>query len=196
MKNYESLVLRKGIVIDIDDPDKKGKIKIRVLPDLKNVNDNLLPWFSPFISRNSTSIMSNDLLEVGSKVRVLIRKDYQRGYYLSNMYFYGLFNFDTISKKLSSSGLINNIDYKNLVFRLYLDGGLEFHNNSTGEHGYIHKSGSIYFIDKDGYYHSKDFKSNEIVTSSTGIDLNDANGNTISMKSSYVLINNNLKVLQ
>jgi len=147
---YEELCLRKAIVINIDDPDKKGKIQVRVLPDLKNVEDNLLPWAIPYSSLNSTSIMSNDLPEVNSIVRVFVREDYQRVYYMLNQYFYSLFDFNKVDSALSKISTISDKQYKNIVFRLYIDGGLEFHNNSTGEHGFIHKSGNSIYMDKDG----------------------------------------------
>ena len=169
---YETLLLRKAQVIDIDDPDEKGKIKIKILPDFKNISDDLLPWASPFSSKNSTSIRSNDLPEEGSIIRVLVREDNQRYYYLDNMYFYNLFDFSIIKSSLENVEEISDTTYKNIIFRLYFDGSLEFHNNSTGEHGFIHKSGSYFFFDSDGYFIISDTK-NKIISGSSSLIIND-----------------------
>jgi hypothetical protein len=151
MSIYENLILRKARVVSIDDPDKKGKVQVKILPDLKDIKDNLLPWAMPFSSHNSSKVMENDLPELNSQIRVLIREDWQRVYYLNNTYYYGLFDFKKITDQLDTIDTINNKDYKNIKFRLYEDGGLEFHNTNSGEHGFIHKNGSTYFfIDKDG----------------------------------------------
>jgi len=209
---YEELILRKAKVIDINDSDKQGKVKIRILPDNDGITDeSLLPWAIPFFSHNSNKVMSNDLPEVNSNIRVLIRKDWQRFYYLGNRYHYSNFNFDTITSLLNNISSVDNKEYKNLVFRLYLDGSLDFHNNSTGEHGYIHSSGSYFFMDKDGYAIYEDSSGNEIkntsngievfdsnnndvVLKSSGIEITDSNNNTIKMSSSGIELNSHLKV--
>jgi|WetSurMetagenome_2_1015567.scaffolds.fasta_scaffold03945_6 hypothetical protein len=144
------LLLKDATVIDIDDTDKKGKVKVKIMPDLMDVEDDLLPWAIPFNSLNSTTIFSNDLPEVDSVIRVLVTSNWQRVYYLQNRFFENLFNFDTVDTQLSTITEINNKEYKNLVFRMYLDGGLDFHNNDSGEHGIINKNGSYIFFDKDG----------------------------------------------
>jgi hypothetical protein len=192
---YEEYLLRKAIVIDIDDPDKQGKIKVKVMPDNEGItDDSLFPWAMPFSSYNSSKVMSNDPFEVNSKVRILIRTDWQRFYYLGNRYQYSNFTFDTITSLLNNISSINNKEYKNLRFRLYLDGSLDFHNNSTGEHGYIHSNGSYYFMDKDGYLIYTDSKGNIIKNSSSGINITDSNNNTLVMNSSGIILNNHLKV--
>lgn len=152
-------------VISIDDTEKKGAIKIQVLPELKDVKTSDLPWAVPFISLNSTSVFSNDLPEVNSIIRVLIDKYWKRFYYLGNEFFYNIFNYDTVNTKLGDASEITNKDYKNLKFHLYKDGGLEFHNNQDGSHGFIHKSGSYSVFDSSG----------KIYLDSSSIELN---GNT------------------
>ena len=95
-------------VIDIDDTDKKGKIQIRILPELKDVANNDLPWAIPFSSYNSSSIFSNDPLEVGSIIRVLVDKYWKRFYYIGNMSFYNIFNFDNVTSSLDQASEISN----------------------------------------------------------------------------------------
>lgn len=184
-------------VIDIDDEDKKGKIKIRILPNLKDVKENDLPWAIPFSSINSTTTMSNDLPEVGSIIRVLVDINWIRYYYLSNRFFYDIFDFDgKVKPALDNATEISDKEYKNIVFRLYLDGGLEFHNNSDGSHGFIHKSGSYSIFDKDGYIILNDKDGNLYKTSSSGVNFEDKNGNTFVTSSTSVKINDNLEILK
>lgn len=142
------LKLYTASVISIDDPSQRSKIQIRVLPELKDVSPELLPWAIPFFSVQGGTTLSQDLPEVGSTIRCLVNKSWKRFYYLPNRFFENLFDFSKISTKLTTLGV--STGYKDLKFRLYSDGGLEFHNNSTGEHGFLHKSGSYQIFTASG----------------------------------------------
>ena len=142
------LNLYKAVVVDIKDNDKQGKIKLRILPELEKVDDELLPWAVPFISMCSTNRLMNDLPEINSTVRVLVDKYWKRFYYLSNAYFYNIFQYNKVESVLSKVSV--DTTYENIKFNLYEDGGLEFHNKKDGSHGFIHKSGSYAIFDKNG----------------------------------------------
>lgn len=144
------LKLYEAQVVDIDDKDKQGKIKIRILPEHKDVQDNVLPWAIPFLSIMSNKEFENDLVQKDSIVYVLVDPLFKRFYYISNKFFYTVFKYSTIENTLSKASEISNKEYKNIKFRLYEDGGLEFHNKQDGSHGFIHKSGSYTIFDKDG----------------------------------------------
>lgn len=141
-------------VIDNDDKDKAGKIQIQIFPELKDVQASLLPWAIPFFSLQGgkgNKQLSNDLPEIGSKIRVLVSHRWKRFYYLpDNRFFEGLFKYDSITTALNKVKESPDATYKYLKFRMYADGGLEWHNNKTGEHGFVHKSGGYTFFDKDG----------------------------------------------
>lgn len=137
-------------VIDTNDVDKKRKIKIRILPEQENIADHLLPWALPFSSFNSTLAKQNDLPSKDSLIRVLVDEYWQRFYYLGNQFFEETFDFSSISSKLNSVSELQDKEYKNLVFRLYEDGSLDFHNNFSGEHGFLHKNGSYSLFDSLG----------------------------------------------
>lgn len=139
----------KATVIDIDDVDKQGKIKIRILPQLEGLMEDELPWAIPFITTCAKGSLMNDLPEVGSTIRVLVDDKWKRFYYLANMYFYNLFDFNKVSSKLQNLENVNG-DYKNLHFHMYKDGSLMFHNDDDGSNGFIHKNGSYQLFDKDG----------------------------------------------
>lgn len=144
------LRLYQAQVIDIDDSDEQCGIVIKVLPEMKDVKQSDLPKAYPFSLHNSTHEFENDLPEVNSLIYVLIDKYWKRFYYLQNQFFYDFFKFSTITTALNKATEITNKDYKNIKFRLYADGGLEFHNKNDGSHGFIHKSGSYSIFDKDG----------------------------------------------
>lgn len=147
MKKFE---LYDAQVISVNDPDSKGKIQVKILPELKDVPNSNLPWAVPFFSHNSSSEFSNDLPIEGSLVRVLVSNKWKRFYYLSNRFFENLFNFNTVTSSLGKASEITGKNYVDLKFRMYKDGGLEFHNTNTGEHGFIHKSGSYNIFDSTG----------------------------------------------
>lgn len=135
--------------MDNNDPDKRGKVLIRVLPEFKDVATSLLPWALPFFSKQSSDSMTNDLPDNESKIRIFVDKNWKRFYYFPNRFFETLFDFSSIETKLQTiSGM--DTTYKNIKFRKYPDGGLEFHNTDNGEHGFIHKSGSYQWFDSDG----------------------------------------------
>lgn len=163
------LLLKNARVIDINDPDKQGKIKIRILPELEMVEESLLPYAIPFSTTLSESEISNNLPLINSTIRVLVDKYWKRFYYIGNRYFYNLFDFSKVSDKLNNINDINK-DYENIKFTLHRDGGLEFHNTLDSSHGYIHKSGSYILMDSDGNIKA-DSKANKITVKNDITDL-------------------------
>ena len=143
------LTLMTGKVINIDDQDKQGKIQISIESISDGWKKELLPWAIPLISNVSDSTMEMHLPKVGSQIWLLVDKYYKRFYYISNRYFYNLFDFSKISGLLSKCEKINN-EYKNLNFKYYEDGTLLFHNNDDGSSGIITSVGTLMYVDEDG----------------------------------------------
>lgn len=146
MNDYE---LYDATVVDIDDEDKQGKIKIKIKPYFDGIDNDGLPWAIPFIQDSTSNTLSNDLPPINSTIRVLVSNNWKRFYYIGNRYFYNLFDFSKVSDKLSK---LSNIDteYKNLKFRLFEDNSLTFHNIKDGSHGFIQSTGSYIYFDKNG----------------------------------------------
>ena len=156
------LSLRTALVVSIDDPDQQGKIQISIESVSEGWRKDLLPWAIPLISNVSNGTMEMHLPKEGSQVWVLVDKYFKRFYYLSNRYFYNLFDFSKVSGLLNKCDKIDT-EYKNIDFKYYLDGTLLFHNNSDGSSGIITSQGTLIYIDKDGTL-VKEIEKDEIIT--------------------------------
>lgn len=143
------LTLETALVTDINDPSKQGKIQINIESKFKKIQKDLLPWAIPLISNVSESTMSMNLPSVGSQVWILRDTFWKRFYYISNRYFYNLFDFSKVKGLLDKCDKINK-EYSKIRFEYFEDGSLIFHNNSDGSSGIITKQGTIIFIDNEG----------------------------------------------
>jgi hypothetical protein len=150
MNNVKEFELKQAQVISVNEASTKGGIRIKILPELKDVPDDKCPIAYPFFSFNSANELSNDMPEENSIIRVLVNSYYTLFYYLPNQIFPALFDYTLITTKLGDASEISGTDYKDLKFRMYRDGALEFHNKDTGEHGIIHSSGSYMVMDESG----------------------------------------------
>ncbi len=145
------LTLETAKVVSVDDPDKQGKIQINIEPKMKGVKKELFPWAIPLFSNTSSNTLGNHPPKENSQVWVLVDKYWKRFYYLSNRYFYNLFDFSKAKGLLDKCDKIDK-SYKNLDFTYYEDGTLVFHNNEDGSSGIITSSGTSLYVDKDGNF--------------------------------------------
>jgi hypothetical protein len=144
------LTLHTGLVISNNDPEKKGRVQIRILPEFKDVDESTLPWAIPFNLTSSLTSIEKTTYEVNSLVWVLIDSLWLRYYYLNNRFFHSFFDFADIESKLNIITENPSKEYKDLRFTLYEDGSLNFHNIVTGETGFIHKQGTYIYFDSNG----------------------------------------------
>ena len=154
------LTLETAKVVDINDKDKQGKIQINIESKFKNFKKDLLPWAIPLFSDTSSDTMNFNPPSVNSQVWILVDKYYKRFYYLTNRYFYNLFDFSKVSGLLDKCNKINK-DYQNITFRYFKDKTLIFHNNEDGSSGIITSQGTVIYIDKDGDF-IRNIEKNEI----------------------------------
>ena len=161
-ENMFELKLYTGKVISTDDKDKEGKIQISIESVSEGWRKDLLPWAIPLISNVSNGTMEMHLPKEGSQVWVLVDKYFKRFYYLSNRYFYNLFDFSKVSGLLNKCDKINT-EYKNIDFKYFADKTLLFHNNSDGSSGIITSQGTLIYIDKDGTL-VKEIEKDETIT--------------------------------
>lgn len=191
--------LRKAIVIDNNDPDKKGKVQLRILPEMKDVDEDKLPWCFPFMpshggGENPVSEIpeNDDMVTAFIKDPSWIYIEYMAADYIEDKYPYA--DFEDIVGDMTELGTQT---YPNPQLRKYKDGSFSFHNTATGEHGFYNKNGSYCLFDVNGdvYVYSKDKvkiyddHGNMIKTTSSGLEIEDKSGNTIVMSSTGVNIN-------
>lgn len=143
------LTLRTALVVSTDDKDKEGKIQVSIESVSEGWRKDLLPWAIPLISNVSNGTMEMHLPKEGSQVWVLVDKYFKRFYYLSNRYFYNLFDFSKVNGLLNKCNKIDT-EYKNIDFKYFADKTLLFHNNSDGSSGIITSQGTLMYIDKEG----------------------------------------------
>lgn len=201
-------------VVDNNDEDKLGRLQVRILPDFKDIKDALLPWAKPFVSSGfSATNYSMTLPEIGSNVWILADEDFRYFRYLFGSYSEGLFDYEAIETALGDVTEMSDKEYPNVDFDLSNDGSIAFHNRVSGDHGYLHYTGTYYVIDTDGHFYvthndglkiTKDANlfsivdkdANTVTLDTNGMKLEDKNGNVIEMGTTSVKINGNLEVLQ
>lgn len=135
-----------------DDGSKKGRIKIKVLPEMEGIKDDFLPWVEPFFTRGmAEGSFSYHSPEIGDKVWVIfIDKFWKNGYYLTGAFISGFFAESDVTSKMGDIAETVDTIYPNLKFEYMIDGSLLFYNTDTGDKGFINKNGWYFFIDTDG----------------------------------------------
>jgi hypothetical protein len=190
------LKLYTGKVISVDDEDKKGRIQIKILPEMKDVNDSDCPFLEYFFGNSSEDELVQDFPPVNTLVWCLCDENFYDKYYLGRRNIKGTYDFDTVKDLLDSIDDItySDTDYKSLKFYLYEDGSLFFHNKSEGYRGFLHKDSTYDLYDKDGnrfiYGKDKDIK----IYNDNGYFLIPTNGNIeINGDQDYAVAYNDLK---
>lgn len=156
------LLLKTAQVLSTDDKDKQGKIQLIIECEGDGWDKKLAPWAIPLISNVSDGTMEMHHPKEGSQVWVLVDKYYKRFYYISNRYFYNLFDFSKVSGLLDKCNKIDK-EYKNIDFKYFADKTLVFHNNSDSSSGIITSQGTLIYLDKDGSL-VKEITKDEITT--------------------------------
>lgn len=144
-------------VIDNNDSEKKGRIKIKIPYLHKNTTDDLLPWATQFCigGGGSNEYGKSFIPEKDSKVWIGFydEPDMQKPFYiadiqLSEIHPHNLFE-DSIKSEIESSS-----SYPNTKYTYYKNGiciGIDSSDDSPEIFVY-HPSGSYFKIDNDGCY--------------------------------------------
>lgn len=145
-------LFREAIVTSVEDPEKLGRIQLRVLPELSEHEESDLPWCFP----ESSGIhgKSFGLPQVGQAVScivwtklwceitylpMVIRKPKEHPFQ------------DWMDNQRSLiEDMANDPEEKNLVVEQYSDDFSQYHDVGNSEHGFVHPSGTYVTIDKDG----------------------------------------------
>lgn len=146
-------IYRIAKVLDINDPEKKGKVKVRILPELNGVMEDSLPWIGPETKSNTGSslgIGTHNVPDLDSHIEVKIVNKYWTEIY----YTYS----SPVSDESLYDSVINEIDIEELnpptypqpSFKRTKDGTIFFHDTDTGDVGIQHPSGLYVLISSDG----------------------------------------------
>ena len=145
-------LFREAIVTSVEDPEKLGRIQLRVLPELSEHEEADLPWCFP----ESSGIhgKSFGLPQVGQAVScivwtklwceitylpMVIRKPKEHPFQ------------DWMDNQRSLiDDMANDPEEKDLVVEQYSDDFSQYHDVGNSEHGFVHPSGTYVTIDKDG----------------------------------------------
>lgn len=142
------MMVRTGKVINNIDPDEKGKVQVRIFPELLDVSDNHLPWASPNIRTNIHSIPKE-----GSFIFVEINEDWTDfSYNQQSPYVSAMYPYEKIKENVDSASNSGSHKYPQPTALLMEDGSTYFHNEETGECGLIHSSGVHIILKDDGSF--------------------------------------------
>ena len=188
-------------VIDNAHEDKNGLIKISIPYLHYEIQESLLPWALPlhnFLGGSATSGLSV-IPEIDSYVYIFFENEklHKNPVYVGNVN-----SKDVNIDKLFEDNIKTNISgfegtYPNVKF-LITDNGIciGFSTEADKPEVFIYHPKSYLYINKDGNMEYKDNDNNNIKLTSSGIDITDAQGNTIKANGTTLTLNSNLEVLQ
>lgn len=141
-------------VVDNNDPEQLGKIKIKIIPEMENFDEDLLPWIGIYKQGQGTGNETafHEIPEVGTFIRVLIEDwpFFKRARYISDDFIEGKSQYQQFDLTIPE---LTEQSYPQPSFKKYKDGTIVFHNSETGEHGSYFPNGSYFLIDENGAPH-------------------------------------------
>jgi len=147
------LILYKAVVIDDNDSDKLCRVKIKVIPEMKDVEDKNLPWALPFntMGMNASTFTHNPPVKDTNIWVFFLDTYFKMPYYITGRFIEGLFGYsDKINTPLSNISEIGSLNYPNPRAILLPDNSLLFYNTETKEKGIYNQNGTYIFINSGG----------------------------------------------
>jgi hypothetical protein len=142
-----------GKVESIEDPDRKGRIQVRVLPEMEGASKDDLPWVRSFLQKTMTDTsQTHDLPVEGSYVWCIFLDVpyFKDGWFISGVFVDKSFDFDSVTQALSAIDGFSGNAYKDLHFTRHEDGTIIFRNPNTKEAGFLSSTGTYLFVDQNG----------------------------------------------
>ena len=187
-------------VIDNNDPDKKGFVKIYIPYMHFEIANNLLPWAIPFQNFLGGSITAGISIipEIDSYIWVFFEDEeiHKNPFYVGNVVNQDV-NISALFEDNIKSSLGSESSYPNNKFLITDNGICIGFSTETGKpEVWIYHPKSYLFINKDGNLEYKDNDNNNIKLNSDGLYIKDTNGNIIEADGTTLKLNSNLEVLQ
>lgn len=145
-------ILREARVVSVDDPNKLGRIQVKVIPELEDIPDGDCPWAFPLGAGAHGKDFA--LPSAGAVVYAVVFNRFwceiafipcaiakPTGH---------LFADWVNGKKPSITDMAHSPEEATFEAREWDDGFTEYHDSKNKEHGFLHPSGTFVTIDKDG----------------------------------------------
>lgn len=131
-----------GKVINIQDVEQKGRVQVRIYPELVDVPDSDLPWATPLIEQNIHHVPP-----LNSFVLVEVSEDWTSfKYSLITPFARSTYPYEEIKGIIGGSHT-----YPEPMAMKTEDGSVLFYDQSTQECGIVHSSGTKIILDKTGH---------------------------------------------
>lgn len=190
-EEYKIMEFFTATVIDNNDPDKEGKVKIKIDPFHDGFKPSELPMAKPVLygTGGGTTQGRSSIPETNSIVWVFFEDDanYRHPFYigdvsLKNLNPHKYFN-DTVKSQITGYGG----EYPNVKYQ-FLKNGICFGASSDDTHKEIfiyHPGGNkgYLYINNDGSYDIKDGNGNTFKLNTDGVKIKDKNSNEIILDS-------------
>ena len=146
-------ILREAKVVNTTDPEKLGRIQLRVYPELSSIEpENDLPWCFPMSGGTHGKSFSTPL--VGQIVWCVVMSRYW------NEITFLPFNItkptehlfdDWMSKQRPAvTDMKTDPEEEHLIVEQFEDDFTVFHDTKNNQHGYLHPTGTFFVINQDG----------------------------------------------
>ena len=145
-----------ALVVDTNDEDKKGKARIRILPEMRNMKEEYLPWATPQHRDRSGASKEKSYIhqvpEINSLVYCEVSDDWTTFEYTSEIPYIGAkYSYEeNVDSILTSIEDLEEQTYPQPSYTATKDGTIQFINTDTGEQGLVHPSGTFLYIRPNG----------------------------------------------
>lgn len=180
--------MRTAIVISDADKLKLGRVQVRIIPELQDVEDSLLPWAKPFVGNDENNIDIH-IPEEGESIKVLVLdKEFQQIRYLQKGNFLANTDSDLESSWNTWKNKVTDITsftYPQPKILKVINNQLAyFCNTDTGESGFVYTNNDYFLRDKDGQLIMSLNAGQKVEMNSSGeLIINDKIGNKVSLLS-------------
>jgi hypothetical protein len=144
------MFIKRCIVIDNNDPDQLGRIQVRVIPEMADVEVSLLPWAEPFLGMSTVDKQSFNPVAIDSVLWVAVRESWKSYYFIDEYCVTSKIDFAKLTAIIDGIADLGSYSYNEVRVDSFEDGTIKFHNIISGDMAMIHSSGTYIVIKADG----------------------------------------------